>query len=235
MCPPILAEFVASAPLTPLLKPDSVIRPIAVGTIWRRLVSKVAMKGVGKEMSKYLSDFQFRVGVSGGTEAILHSVNRVLSEYHNDGSLAMLNVDFSNAFNLVDKSALFHEETHISGLPLGCSKVTHLGPLLFALILHPLLHKIKDSCNLLLHAWYRDDGIVIGDSEEVTRVLDIIKLREGLFPVDIQRLSSGVKILEGAVSRDANVVDLMGLHPQLHDPQSELLLLRSCMGIVIID
>ncbi len=65
-CPSILSEFVASAPLTPLLKPDNGIRPIAVGTIWRRLVSKVAMKGVGKEMAKYLNDFQFGVGVSGG-------------------------------------------------------------------------------------------------------------------------------------------------------------------------
>nr|GEX60898.1 putative reverse transcriptase domain-containing protein [Tanacetum cinerariifolium] len=224
---PILAEFVAFAPLTPLLKPDSGIRPIAVGTIWRRLVSKVAMKGVGKEMSKYLSDFQFRVGVSGGAEAILHSVNRVLCEYHNDGSLAMLTVHFSNAFNLVDRSELLHEQ----GDPLG--------PLLFALILHPLLHKIKDSCKLLLHAWYFDDGTVIGDLEEVTKVLDIIKLREGLFPVDIRRPSSGVKLLGGAVSRDAdlisglamrraaNPVDLMGLLPQLHDPHSELLLLRS--------
>ncbi|GKB19578.1 putative reverse transcriptase domain-containing protein [Tanacetum coccineum] len=100
-CPPILAEFVASAPLTPLLKPDNGIRPIAVGTIWRHLVSKVAMKGVGKEMSNYLGDFRFGVGVSGGAEAILHSANRVLSEYHNDGSLAMLTEDFSNAFHLV--------------------------------------------------------------------------------------------------------------------------------------
>ncbi|GJT86986.1 hypothetical protein Tco_1068703 [Tanacetum coccineum] len=70
-----------------------------------------------------------------------------------------------------------------------------------------------------------------------------MKLRDGLFPVDIRRLSSTVKFLGGAVSRDtdfisglaikraANVVDLMGLLPQLHDPQSELLLLRSCMGI----
>ncbi|GJY54157.1 hypothetical protein Tco_0445821, partial [Tanacetum coccineum] len=86
----------------------------------------------------------------------------------------------------------------------------------FALILHPLLHKIKDSCKLLLHAWYLDDGTVIGDSEEVARVL---------------RVSSGVKLLGGAISRDAdfisglamrraaNVVDLMGLLPQLHDPQ----------------
>ncbi|GKA80420.1 hypothetical protein Tco_0787016 [Tanacetum coccineum] len=31
--------------------------------------------------------------------------------------------------------------------------------------------------------------------------------------------------------RAVNVVDLMSLLPQLHDPQSELLLLRSCMGI----
>ncbi|GKB98586.1 hypothetical protein Tco_0984723, partial [Tanacetum coccineum] len=110
---------------------------------------------------------------------------------------------------------------------------------------------------------------VIRDSEKVVRVLDIIKvsgpglglelyikktkifwpscngmkLREGLFPVDIRRLSSGVKLLMRAVSRDtyftsglamrraANAVDLMGLLPQLHDSQSELLLLRSCMGI----
>lgn len=32
-CPKVLAEFVASAPLTPLLKPDNGIRPIAVGAI----------------------------------------------------------------------------------------------------------------------------------------------------------------------------------------------------------
>ncbi|GJW49080.1 hypothetical protein Tco_0090431 [Tanacetum coccineum] len=150
------------------------------------------MKGVSKEMSKYLIDFQFRVIVSGGVGAVLHSVNR-----------------------------------------------------------------------------YIDDGTVIGDSEEVSKVLDVIKvcgpglslelnikiteifwpscngmkLREGLFPIDIRRPSSGVKLLGGAVSRDAdfisglairraaNFVDLMSLLPQLHDPQSELLLLRSCMGI----
>ncbi|GKB35666.1 hypothetical protein Tco_0880608, partial [Tanacetum coccineum] len=83
------------------------------------------------------------------------------------------------------------------------------------------LHKIRDSCKLLLHAWYLDDGTVIGDSEEVARVLDIIKvsgpglsleliikkteifwpsfngvkLREGLFPIDIRRPSLGVKLL----------------------------------------
>nr|GEU54181.1 hypothetical protein [Tanacetum cinerariifolium] len=220
-CSPILAEFVASAPLTPLLKTDNEIRPIAVGTIWRRLVSKVAMKGMGKEMSKYLSDFQFEVGVSGGAEAVLHNVNRLLSEYHNDRSLAMLTVDLSNAFNLLDRSALLC--THIWSAT-GVQQGDPLGPLFFALILHPLLHKIKDSCKLLLHAWYLDDGTVIRDSEGVAKVP-----------------SSGVKPLGGDVSRDAyfisglgirraaNAVDLMSLLPQLHDLQSELLLLRSCL------
>ncbi|GJV85835.1 hypothetical protein Tco_1525733 [Tanacetum coccineum] len=191
--------------------------------------SKVAMKGVGKEMSKYLSDFQFEVGVSGGAEAIVHSVNQVLSEYHNDGSLAMPTMDFSNAFNLVGRSALLYE------VRVKCPSISlwvdflygQIGTSSFSLILHPLLHKFKDSCKLLLHDWYLDDGTVIGDSKEVARVLDIIKvsgpvlglelnikktkifwpscngmkLLEGLFPVDIWRPSSGVKFLGGAVSR----------------------------------
>ena len=104
-----MTEFVASAPLTPLLKHDGGIRPIVVDTIWRRLISKVAMKGVGKDMAKYLNDFQFGVGVSSGAEAILHSANIVLSLRHGDGSLTMLIVDFLNAFNLVDRSALLRE------------------------------------------------------------------------------------------------------------------------------
>ncbi|GJR20683.1 reverse transcriptase domain-containing protein [Tanacetum coccineum] len=53
----------------------------------------------------------------------------------------------------------------------------------------------------------------------------------------------GAGLFGGAISRDtyfisglamrraANAVDLMSLHPQLHDPQSELFLLRLCMGI----
>ncbi|GJQ94529.1 hypothetical protein Tco_0005668, partial [Tanacetum coccineum] len=81
-CPKILAEFMASAPLTPLLKPDNGIRPIAVGAIWRRLTSKVAMRGVRNEMSKYLGDFQFGVGVPSGAEAVLHGANRFLNKFH---------------------------------------------------------------------------------------------------------------------------------------------------------
>ncbi|GJW62444.1 hypothetical protein Tco_0111779 [Tanacetum coccineum] len=123
-------------------------------------------------------------------------------------------------------SRLYIGYTHIWSLT-GVQQGDSLGPLHFALILHPLVHKIKESCKLLLHAWYLDDGTVIGDSKEVANV----------WP------SSGVNLLGGAVSRDidfilglairrvANAVDLMSLLQRLHDPQSKLFLLRSCMSI----
>ncbi|KAI3813815.1 hypothetical protein L1987_18550 [Smallanthus sonchifolius] len=159
----------------------------------------------------------------------------------------MLTVDFSNAFNLVDRSALLREVRmrcpsislwveFLYGQPArlylrdeyiwsttGVQQGDPLGPLLFALVLHLLVHQIRDNCKLLLHAWYLDDGTVIGNSEEVARVLDIIKVvgptlglelnikktelfwpsydgskfHDGLFPVDIGRPLSGVKLLGG--------------------------------------
>ncbi|GKD55182.1 hypothetical protein Tco_1288569, partial [Tanacetum coccineum] len=66
-----------------------------------------------------------------------------------------------------------------------------------------------------------------------------VKVKEGLFPSDIGRPTLGVKLLGGAVSRDAGfisslvvkrasrAVELLSLRPPLWD----LLLLRSCMGV----
>ncbi|MCI41849.1 hypothetical protein A2U01_0063083, partial [Trifolium medium] len=50
-----------------------------------------------------------------------------------------------------------------------------LGPLLFALVLHPLIHNIRDNCKLLFHAWYLDDGTIIEESEEVAKSLNVIR------------------------------------------------------------
>jgi hypothetical protein len=108
-CPNSLSEFVAFAPSTLLLKSDGGIRPIAVATIWRRLVYKVAMKGVGKDMAKYLNDPNLGSEYQAVHRLFCTVSNRVLSRRHEDGSLAMLIVDFSNAFNMVDRSALLQE------------------------------------------------------------------------------------------------------------------------------
>ncbi|GKB68758.1 hypothetical protein Tco_0930170 [Tanacetum coccineum] len=104
-CPQMLDEYIASAPLTPLVKPGGGICPIAVGTVWRRLVSKVSAIMIGHSLDGYLHGLQFGVGVSGGSEAILHAVNRLLEGYGDDVGLSML-VDFKNAFNLVDREVM---------------------------------------------------------------------------------------------------------------------------------
>ncbi|GJU32188.1 hypothetical protein Tco_1175777, partial [Tanacetum coccineum] len=62
--PKMLGEYIASAPLTPLIKPNGGIRPIVVCTVWRRLVSKYLDDGtiirdtlvVGKVLESIMKD-----------------------------------------------------------------------------------------------------------------------------------------------------------------------------------
>ncbi|GJX27002.1 hypothetical protein Tco_0233298 [Tanacetum coccineum] len=98
-----------SAPLTSLVKPDGGIRPIVVGTVWRCLVSKVSAIRVVHYLDGYLDDLQFGVGVSGGGEAILHALNRLVKDRGDEVALSMLLVDFQNAFNLVDRKVMLEE------------------------------------------------------------------------------------------------------------------------------
>ncbi|GJT06298.1 hypothetical protein Tco_0840760 [Tanacetum coccineum] len=63
------------------------IRPIVVGTIWRHLVSKVSVAMIDHSFDGYLNDLQSGVGVSGGGEAILHVVNRLIEGREDDVGL----------------------------------------------------------------------------------------------------------------------------------------------------
>ncbi|GKB07222.1 hypothetical protein Tco_0835506 [Tanacetum coccineum] len=97
--------------------------------------------------SSQVVDFQFGVGVPGGCEAVLHSVNRLIESKGNEVGLSMLLVDFKNAFNLVDRSVLLEEtRAFIMMTPLlwSCqgSNKNPLG-LLFALIFASFGQTIK--------------------------------------------------------------------------------------------
>ncbi|XP_074313962.1 uncharacterized protein LOC141649165 [Silene latifolia] len=249
-CPHALGEYVASAPLTPFVKPGGGIRPIAVGTIWRRLVSKVGAFLVGPSLSGYFAGLQFGVGVSGGGEVILHALNRLVEARGGVEGLSMLLVDFQNAFNLVNRETMLQEVRrhcpvisrwvdfcystsarlyygeHSLWSCRGVQQGDPLGPFLFALVLHPLVCKIRDSFDLSLQAWYLDDDTIVRDTLVVGKVLDLImedgprfglhlnvgktevfwptedprSRLPGVFPYSIARPLHGVTVLGGLIS-----------------------------------
>ncbi|GJW84222.1 retrovirus-related pol polyprotein from transposon TNT 1-94 [Tanacetum coccineum] len=132
--PLMLGKYIANAPLKPLVKPGGGIRPIAMGTFWRRLVSKLG------------------VGVSGGSEAILHSVNHLIEACGDDVGLSMLLVDFKNAFNLVDQECFIlntkdyltkFDPKSYEGVFLGYSQNSKAY-----IILNKHTRKVKESLNV---------------------------------------------------------------------------------------
>nr|GEY14996.1 hypothetical protein [Tanacetum cinerariifolium] len=178
---------------------------------------------IGHSLDGYLDDLQFSVGVSGGSEAILHFVNRLIEACGDDVGLSMLLVDFRNALNLVDR-----EGEHTLWSCQGVRQGDPFGPLLFSLVLHSLVCKIKDSFSLSLHAWYLDDGTIVGDTLVVGKVLELI-MEDGtgcglhlnvdktevfwpkedpqsrlacILPPNIARPLHGVKLLSGPASVD---------------------------------
>nr|GFD30787.1 hypothetical protein [Tanacetum cinerariifolium] len=164
----------------------------------------------------------------------------------------MLLVDFKNAFNLVDQEVMLRKvrlrslaisrwvefcysnparlyyKEHTLWSCQGVQQDDPLGPLLFSLVLHPLICKIRDSLSLSFHDWYLDDGTIIEDTLVVGKVLELIiedrpgcglhlnvhktkvfwpkedpRIRlAGIFPPNIARPLHGVKLLGGPASVD---------------------------------
>nr|GEW69780.1 hypothetical protein [Tanacetum cinerariifolium] len=83
--------------LSKLIKPGGGICPIVVGVVWRSLVSKVSTIMIVHCLDGYLDGLQFGVGLSRGSKAILHSMNRLIEACGDDVGLMMLLVYFKNS------------------------------------------------------------------------------------------------------------------------------------------
>nr|GFA10458.1 hypothetical protein [Tanacetum cinerariifolium] len=158
-----------------------------------------------------------------------------------DVGLIMLLVDFKNAFNLVDRKVmlqgvrircpfisrwielcyfsparLYYGE-HTLLLCQGVQQGDPLGPLLFALVLHPLI-------------------CILAKGDPRSRLASV-------FLPNIASPLHGVKLLGGPASVDFDFssqlvmkrvtksIELMDVVAKINDPRCELLLLRACAGI----
>ena len=77
--PQDVIPYFCGATLIASLKKNGGVRPIAVGEVLRRLVSKCLMSVILPQAIKCLSPVQLGVGVPGGSESIIHAVDLHLS------------------------------------------------------------------------------------------------------------------------------------------------------------
>jgi hypothetical protein len=103
LAPADVIPHLCGASLLASKKKDGGTRPIAIGEVLRRLVSKCLSFLVLPQVVKSLLPLQVGVGTRGGAEAVVHAVNLVANNSdimpHSKWTLLL---DFSNAFNSVD-------------------------------------------------------------------------------------------------------------------------------------
>ena len=176
------------ASLIAFSKPNGGIRPIAIGNTLRRLVAKAAAYTLKDTLKAKLFPFQLGVSVSGGAEAIVHSVRSYCkSKMESSDPIALLKIDFENAFNTIrrdtflktirnelpsiypflyqcysDSSFLFFNNRTLPSAE-GIQQGDPLGPLCFSLCIQSLVSRLSSELNV----WYLDDGTLAGDPETV--------------------------------------------------------------------
>ena len=198
--PAAVSPFFCGARLHAATKKDQSLRPIAVGNLMRRLVAKCFSTALAEKAATLFSPNQLGVGVRAGAEAIPQAVKKVIEE---DPSKWVLQCDLINAYNCVERGAVLQATAqHFpeclawvvscygtpSHLRYGSTSINSetglhqgdpLAGLLFCLAIKPVVDAIQEEVpNLVLNAWYLDDGHQVGTKEDLKKVVDIFS-REG--------------------------------------------------------
>lgn len=181
-----ICPLLYGATLIALEKKGGGIRPIAIGNVFRRLVSKLACLSVRKESSEYFLPHQLGFGTSNGCEAIIHSVRTFLAN-NEKSSKVLLKIDFRNAFNCIERDCMLNNvrekipelyaflwqayrfpsnlyfQSHVISSQRGAQQGDPTGPLLFSLTIHPVVKELESCLNL----FYLDDGTLCDEPDKV--------------------------------------------------------------------
>ncbi|KAJ0181588.1 hypothetical protein K1T71_002310 [Dendrolimus kikuchii] len=186
-----ILPIIYGANLCALKKKDGGIRPIAVGTTYRRLAAKVCCRAIRNRCSSYFTPIQLGFGTKGGCEAAVHSLRSFATT---DSCEVILKVDVKNAFNSVNRCTLLSEvkkhfpkiykfvhqcynensylvyQNNLIHSATGCQQGDPLGPAIFSLAIHPIIKQLNSKFNV----WYLDDGTLGGNIDAVKKDLNFL-------------------------------------------------------------
>ena len=197
--PSEIRPFLFAATLHAATKKQGGVRPIAIGDVYCRLVSKCLASLVAEEAVFAFCPFQLGIKVRGGCEAVIHATSATFTSPSPVNERYILQVDLENAFNNIDRSHFLNEtrkrfpslsswaETsygspsllffrgHRLTSSVGTKQGDPLGGILFGSGLHPLVEKINAQVpDLVANQWIMDDGTIIGKLEDLRKVIDIL-------------------------------------------------------------
>ena len=196
--PVAAANCLCAASLIALKKPSgNRVRPIAVGETLRRVVEKfLARLPQTRECIHAMEPIQQGMGTPAACERLGRSLQQYIDGRDLPADSVILQVDLSNAFNTVDRSAVLAGVSHLTPhlLPWACLSLSTpaqlycpignlkssqgvqqgspLGPLFFNVAIHHVITSMP--ADLTWNVWYMDDGTLVGSAAQIEAALSFL-------------------------------------------------------------
>ena len=179
----------------------SAVRPLCCGDPLRRLVAKCFCLQGAEAISKVFKDKNFGVGCKGGVEVVAHSLRDTLARLKGQKGMALLKIDFRNAFNEISRdfflkaacslfpelsawsgwcysspSILLYDHLEIIESLCGVQQGDPLGPLYFCCGIMPLVEELQ-ALDPEYNKWYMDDGGIVAPVEVLSKVWEILRTK----------------------------------------------------------
>ncbi|CAI6010743.1 unnamed protein product [Closterium sp. NIES-65] len=207
--PQTVRPFFTASTLVALQKPQGGVRPIAIGEILPRLLSRCVILHFKQQIRDFfLPSLQFGVTVSAGIEVMAHTVQSALS-LHPDWVVLELNV--ANAFNLFSRSAMFNA--------LRDSPFSSLIP----------FFRLFYASPSPLH--YRSGPLIemLQSSSDLTPPSDIVIALNGITVAGVP-IGSDTHIISTVQDKLHSFSSSLPLLHDLHDPQTASRILSLCVS-----
>ena len=243
------------ASLCALNKKGGGIRPVAIGSTFRRLPAKLAARYGQAALSAYLRPVQLGVGTPGGCEALVHAAREFVSSARrsSDQPTVLVKVDLSNAYNSVNRADCLSEIRDkcpqiypmmrqgygfSSSIFYGTKRILshtglHQGDPLASIAFSVAIQPVVKSINSRFNAWYLDDGTFGGSVQQAVEDLGMLEQRFAALGLHLNPRKSEVTVLgtSAAVDHAHIIAQIRQRVPDIVEtPLNDLALLGSSLG-----